>query len=168
MTTATLQLAAAAHGTGEHRHPAQSRIQHCIQPCASSLCATPAMPSTMLNHVDKSSLHPLSGLQRVTSGAADGQPDLGLTPDQAQCTRHDSPHTTMHACVSVPVPYLPSTRNGGAGRRGGLTGPARTHRSRYPTTGARARSRRASGGRHHAHGSLTSRSCSALTAAHRP
>ncbi len=93
MTTATLQLAAAAHGTGEHRHPAQSRIQHCIQPCASSLCATPAMPSTMLNHVDKSSLHPLSGLQRVTSGAADGQPDLGLTPDQAQCTRHDSPHT---------------------------------------------------------------------------
>ena len=65
-----------------------SRIQHCIQPCASSLCATPAMPSTMLNHVDKSSLHPLSGLQRVTSGAADGQPDLGLTPDQAQSERN--------------------------------------------------------------------------------
>ena len=31
---------------------AQIRIQQCIQACASSLCATPAMPSTMLNHVD--------------------------------------------------------------------------------------------------------------------
>jgi ribulose 1,5-bisphosphate carboxylase large subunit-like protein len=60
-TTATLQLAPAAHGIGEHRHPAQNRIQHCIQPCASSLCATPAMPSTMLNHVDKEFVTPLGG-----------------------------------------------------------------------------------------------------------
>ena len=41
----------AARGTGEQRHAAQICIQHCIQPCASSLCITPAMPSTMLNHV---------------------------------------------------------------------------------------------------------------------
>jgi hypothetical protein len=47
-TAATLQLTAAAHGIGEHRHPAQNRIQHSIQSCASSLSATPAMPSTML------------------------------------------------------------------------------------------------------------------------
>ena len=116
MTTATLQLAAAAHGTGEHRHPAQSRIQHCIQPCASSLCATPAIPSTMLNHVDKSSLHPLSGLQRVTSGAADGQPDLGLTPDLnwskrndaaevPGCTRDDGFHTLLSVFCSLVFAY---------------------------------------------------------------
>jgi hypothetical protein len=51
-TRAALQLAAAAHGIGEHRCVAQTRSQHCIQACASWLCATPAKPSTMLNHVD--------------------------------------------------------------------------------------------------------------------
>ena len=49
---AAVLLAAAAHGTGEHRHAAQIRIQHSMQPCASSPSATPAMPSTMLHHVD--------------------------------------------------------------------------------------------------------------------
>jgi hypothetical protein len=38
-------------------------------------------PRMGARHVDQSSLHPLIGLWRRTFGAADGQPDLGLTPD---------------------------------------------------------------------------------------
>ena len=60
---AVVLLAVAAQGIGKHRRAAQIRFQNCIQAHASSASTTPAMPSTMLNHVDKSSLHPLIGLQ---------------------------------------------------------------------------------------------------------
>jgi hypothetical protein len=62
---AAVQLAAAAHGIGEHRRAAQSGVLHSIQPCASSLCTTPAMPSTMLNHVDIVFVTPLIGAPEV-------------------------------------------------------------------------------------------------------
>jgi len=54
MTTAraAMLLAGAAHGIEEHRRAAQSRFQHCIPPHASSTSTTPAMPSTVLDHVD--------------------------------------------------------------------------------------------------------------------
>ena len=53
---AAVLLAAAAHGIGKHRRAAQSRFQNCIQAHASSASTTPAMPFTMLNHMDKRKL----------------------------------------------------------------------------------------------------------------
>jgi hypothetical protein len=49
---AEVLLAVVAHGIGKHRRAAQSRFQNSIQVHASSASTTPAMPSTMLNHVD--------------------------------------------------------------------------------------------------------------------
>ena len=58
---AAVLLAAAANGIGEHCRAAQIRSQHCIPPHASSTSATPAMPSTMLDHVDIQFVTPLIG-----------------------------------------------------------------------------------------------------------
>ena len=49
---AAVLLIAAAHGIGKHRCAVQSRLQHSIQAHASLTSTTPAMPSTMLHHVD--------------------------------------------------------------------------------------------------------------------
>ena len=74
-TAATLQLAVAAHGIGEHRHPAQTRLQHSIQVHASPTSTTPAMPSTMLHHVDGEFVTSQVEGQMETFRVADGQPD---------------------------------------------------------------------------------------------
>jgi hypothetical protein len=86
-TTAIIQLAAAAHGVGKHCRAAQSPIHHCIQPCASSASATPAMLSTMLTTWNLQFVTSLIEAQMEMSRAADGQPDLGSGPDLRQCTR---------------------------------------------------------------------------------
>ena len=76
---AAVLLAAAAHGTWEHRHAAQIRIQHSMQPCASSPSATPAMPSTMLHHVDIEFVTSTNWAPVKTVSAATGQPRVGWT-----------------------------------------------------------------------------------------
>ena len=86
---AAVQLAAAAHGIGEHRRAAHIRIQQCIQPCASSASATPAMPSTMLDHVD---------IEFVTSliGAPEGDVRSRRRPARP---RFDTGPSSVHGAV---------------------------------------------------------------------
>jgi len=95
----TLQLAAAAHGIVQHRRAAQIRIQHCIQACASSLCATPALPSTMLNHVDNSSLHLQVDGQMEAFGAAER--DSGRISEIR--ARHATQRSVAHRRESMPM-----------------------------------------------------------------
>jgi hypothetical protein len=73
-------LAAAAHGIGKHRRAAQIRFQNCIQAHASSASTTPAMPSTMLNHVDIEFVTPTNWAPMKTVLAATAQPLVGSTP----------------------------------------------------------------------------------------
>jgi hypothetical protein len=110
---AAVLLAAAAHGIGEHRRAAQGRFQHCIQAHASSPSTTPAMPSTMLNHVDIEFVTSLIGTPEgdVRSCRRPARPRLDSGPGSVGArqrgrgpTMHESlPRSHSTKCILVPT-----------------------------------------------------------------